>query len=149
MPSNEAVLTEQHRLIDAGIIGLVDGSGSRKELTDAILLLRRHIYIEETVLFPVLEDDPSRTMALAQMKYEHGDMWPHIESAMNLLEANAPLDDLMADAEALVSLLQTHNAKEEEAIYSAAERYTETGSASISNLFLNNDIPIGWTCLRA
>jgi len=42
-PPNQALLTAQHRSMEAGIEGLVDGSGSRAELANAIQLLRRHI----------------------------------------------------------------------------------------------------------
>lgn len=148
--SDEQLLTEQHRIIEEGIVGLVDGSGSRKELTKAIYLLRKHIYVEEEVLFPIVAEDGKREMALAQMKYEHGDMWPHLELAIELLERNAPLDDLFKPANALMELLHIHDAKEEEAIYTIAHRYAaQATNPPLASLFKTYDIPAGWKCLRA
>lgn len=150
MQPNEALLTEQHHIIDAGIEGLVDGSGSRQELADAIYLLRRHIYVEEEYLFPALAKKARFSMALAQMKYEHGDMWPHLEKAVALLQDNAPLDDLFEPAKELMELLQVHNLKEEEALYSTADLYVEDdNNPPLADLFESNDIPDGWQCLRA
>lgn len=148
--SNRELLTEQHRSMELGITGLVDGSGSRQELTDAVYLLRRHIYIEEAFLFPVIEQDQGRAMALAQMRYEHGDMWPHIESAIALLAANADLDDLLPASEAMLRLLHIHDHKEEQAIYSVADRYRANATKpSFAALFQTNDTPDGWRCRYA
>ena len=146
----QALLTEQHRSMELGIAGLVDGSGSRQELADAVYLLRRHIHVEEAFLFPVIEQDAGRAMALAQMRYEHGDMWPHIESAINLLAAKADLDDLLPASEALLRLLGIHDRKEEEAIYSVADRYRPgDGRPSFADLFQTREIPAGWKCRYA
>ena len=148
--TNQDCLTEQHRSTALGITGLVDGSGSRAELTAGVHLLRRHIYVEEAFLFPVIEQDAGRWMALARMRYEHGDMWPHIESAVGLLTAKAPLEDLLPACEALVRLLHAHDPKEEEAIYTAADRYEAgDGRPSFMELFATNDIPANWKCRYA
>lgn len=148
--SNEQLLIEQHRMMELGISGLVDGFGSRAELTAAVELLRRHIYVEEVALFPVLEQDERRWMALGQMKSEHGEMWPHIESALQRLAAKAPLDDLLPASEVLLELLHQHDPKEEEAIYSVADRYrADAAHPPLAELFTTSDIPDGWRCLRA
>lgn len=148
--TNQDLLTDQHRSMELGIAGLVDGSGSRQELADAVYLLRRHIYVEEAFLFPIIEQDEGRAMALAQMRYEHGDMWPHIESAIDLLAANADLDDLLPASEAMLRLLRIHDRKEEDAIYSVAERYQEgDGRPPLADLLRPRDIPGGWKCRYA
>ncbi|TAN06336.1 MAG: hemerythrin domain-containing protein [Rhodanobacteraceae bacterium] len=148
--TNQDLLTAQHRSMELGIRGLVDGSGSRRELTDAVYLLRRHIYVEEAFLFPVIELDQRRLMALAQMRYEHGDMWPHLESALDLLTAKAPLDDLLPASAALLNLLRIHDRKEEEAIYSVADRYpADAASPALAALLATNGIPANWKCRYA
>lgn len=148
--SDKTLLTEQHHIIEEGIVGLVDGSGDRKALSEAIYLLRKHIYVEEEVLFPLVAEDGQRDMALAQMKYEHGDMWPHIEQAVQLLEQKAPLDDFFDGCQALMAYLQEHDAKEEEAIYTVADRYSaDAKRPPLATYFENYDIPNGWKCLRA
>ncbi|HET8765592.1 MAG TPA: hemerythrin domain-containing protein [Rhodanobacter sp.] len=150
MQSNDTLLAAQHRDMELGIAGLVDGSGSRAEFRDAVLLLRKHIYVEETALFPVIDRDRARWMALAQMRYEHGDMWPHIESALALLDARADLEAMLADATAMRHLLQRHDRKEEEAIYAVADRYAaDGGQPPLAELFTSMAIPDGWRCLRA
>ncbi|MEO9091697.1 MAG: hemerythrin domain-containing protein [Rhodanobacter sp.] len=148
--SNQELLAEQHRMLELGIRGLVDGSGSRQDLSEAIYLLRRHIYVEEAFLFPVIDRDQGRWMALAQMKYEHGDMWPHIESAIELLQAKASLDDLFPAAQTLLKLIEIHDFKEERAIYSVADRdVANTNHPPLESLFAVTSIPPGWRCLRA
>lgn len=149
MQSDDALLTAQHRDMELGIAGLVDGSGSRAEFHDAVLLLRRHIYVEETALFPVIDQDRARWMALAQMRFEHGDMWLHIESALALLDASADLEAMLEDAAAMQRLLRLHDHKEEEAIYSVADRYADSGQPPLAELFATMEIPDGWRCLRA
>ncbi|HEU0276796.1 MAG TPA: hemerythrin domain-containing protein [Rhodanobacteraceae bacterium] len=149
-PSNLELLTGQHRTLELGIGGLVDGSGSRPEFAAAVALLRRHIYVEECFLFPVIDQDRGRWMALAQMKYEHGDMWPHLESATTLLDAGADLDDLLPAAQALQRLLEAHDRKEEMAIYAVADRYAaDADRPPLAELFADPDLPPGWRCLRA
>lgn len=149
-PSNQQLLAEQHRVMELGISGLVDGSGSRQELDEAIYLLRRHIYVEEAFLFPVIEQDQGRWMALGQMTTEHGEMWPHIETAIELLQARAPLDDLFPATQTLLKLLAMHDPKEEVAIYSVADRYVaDDDHPSLESLFATTTIPQGWRCLRA
>ena len=149
-PSNQELLVEQHRLMEVGFSGLVDGSGSRQELSEAVYLLRRHIYVEEAFLFPIIEQDQGRWMALAQMKSDHGEMWPHIESAIELLQAKAPLDDLFPAARAMLRLLEVHDQREERAIYSVADRYVANANhPSLESLFAATEIPPGWRCLRA
>lgn len=150
MQSDDALLAAQHHDMELGIAGLVDGSGSRVEFRDAVLLLRKHIYVEETALFPVIDRDRARWMALAQMRFEHGDMWPHIESALALLEARADLETMLDDATAMQRLLQRHDRKEEEAIYAVADRYAaDGGQPPLAGLFATMTIPDGWRCLRA
>ncbi|MEO7067279.1 MAG: hemerythrin domain-containing protein [Rhodanobacter sp.] len=149
-PSNQVLLAEQHRVMELGISGLVDGSGSRQELSEAVYLLRQHIYVEEAFLFPIIEQDQGRWMALSQMQSDHGDMWPHIESAIELLQAKAPLDDLFTAAQAMLKLLETHDHREETAIYSVADRYVvDANHPSLESLFVASDIPPDWRCLRA
>ncbi len=148
--SNQELLAAQHRVMELGISGLVDGSGSRQELSEAVYLLRRHIYVEEAFLFPVIDQDQGRWMALAQMQSDHGAMWPHIESAITLLQANALLDNLVPAAQAMLKLLEGHDSREELAIYSVGDRYvTDANHPPLETLFATTEIPPGWRCLRA
>lgn len=149
-PANAELLTEQHRIIEVGIGGLVDGSGSREELREGVLLLRQHIWVEETALFPVLDRDQRYWMALAQMRWEHGDMWPHIETCIELLEKKAWLDDFMPAAGALARQLREHDHKEESGLYLAAHLYVPgTDGPPLAELFAADAFPAGWRCLRA
>lgn len=149
-PSNQELLAEQHRVMELGISGLVDGSGSRQELDEAVYLLRRHIDVEEAFLFSIVDQDQGRWMALSQMKSEHGDMWLHIESAIELLQATARLDDLFPAAQVLLKLLEIHDHKEEIAIYSVADRYVaDANHPPLESLFAATAIPPGWRCSGA
>lgn len=151
MPTpDQALLIDQHREMELGIGGLVDGSGSRAELDQAVRLLRRHIHVEEAVLFPLIREDTTRWMALSQMEGEHGQMWPHIEAAIELLDNKVPLDDLLPACSAMLQLLHEHDPKEEEAIYSVLDRYSAVpGNPPLAHWFRSLEIPPGWRCLRA
>ena len=72
------LLQEQHEDIDFGVQGAMDGSSDQVELARSLDLLRAHLHLEETVLFPALEG--SVGLSIMVMEREHGLMWPLMES---------------------------------------------------------------------
>ena len=143
------LLEDQHRRIDRGIKGIFDGSGGLAELAEALQLLRLHIYLEEAVLFPPLEAS-GLTMPIFVMQREHGPMWPLIEALLAACRAGCATADVQEDASELFKLLMIHNRKEEQIVYSAADRLAPGGApAELLAALKAARMPEGWRCATA
>ncbi len=134
-----ALLHEQHEEIDFGVQGAMDGSGNQVELLHSLGLLRAHLHLEETVLFPALEG--SVGLSIMVMEREHGLMWPLMASLAQACNDGAKLESMQDDLEELFQLLQVHNPKEEQILYSAAD-----GHAGLADALAAARLPEGWVC---
>lgn len=134
-----ALLQEQHRDIDFGVQGAMDGSSDQVELARSLDLLRAHLYLEEAVLFPALEG--SVGLSIMVMEREHGLMWPLMESLARACRDGVDLDAMQDDLEELFQLLQVHNPKEEQILYSVADEH-----AGLADALAAARLPEGWTC---
>lgn len=133
-------LEAQHRDIDAGIAqpGLARAA--------ALEALRRHIYLEEALLFPPLRKGPLMASIFVMVR-EHGALW----GAMAALEA-ASGDAAKAEAAstALLALLAAHNGKEEPTIYARMDDdLAAEVKAGISGFIAGGAMPDGWACAKA
>lgn len=139
-------LAAQHREIDAGIKGGVDASGARAALTNALALLRKHLYVEEAALFPPLVAT-GLAMPVFVMKREHGQMWPLIATLEKSCAAGTAMADLREPCRQLFQLLQMHNPKEEQIVYTAADRLAkQQGDGALATAIATAKMPDGWTC---
>lgn len=147
-----AALEAEHRRIDSGIEDFLarraTGARARESLGAALAALRRHIYLEEVILFPSLRGG-SLDMALFVMEREHGRLW-------DLLDALDQRQGQWGGAEArqlcqrLLQTLEKHNAKEEPVIYPQADEGLEDAAARRLGEFLaTGQMPEGWRCARA
>lgn len=144
-----ALMERQHRQIDTGIKAVIDGDGSYVALAKSLQLLYLHIYVEEQHLFPPLETF-GITMPVFVMKKEHAEMWPYMQELDAACARKAPLADMQRTALALFRLLQVHNPKEEEVVYTAADRLvTETPQPSWLAALQSAEMPEGWVCALA
>lgn len=134
-----ALLHEQHEEIDFGVQGAMDGSGNQVELLHSLGLLRAHLHLEETVLFPALEG--SVGLSIMVMEREHGLMWPLMESLARACRDGVDLDAMQDDLEELFQLLQVHNPKEEQILYGVADEH-----AGLADALAAARLPEGWTC---
>ncbi len=140
------LLEQQHRDIDSGILGILEGDGDTAALGKALRLLREHIYLEEEVLFPPLEE-AGLQMPVFVMKREHGEMWPLIEVLEVALEADPPISTLKGRCRRLMQRLNVHNPKEEEVVYTSADKLPE--AAELLAALENARMPEDWTCATA
>lgn len=145
-----AALEREHHEIDAGVEAfmakLADGEPDHEPLARAVAALRRHIYLEEEVLFP-----PLRAAGLIApvfvMVREHGQMWQTLdkldtETAGGLVPASVV--GLLRD---LQDQLRVHNPKEEQILYPQADQaLTETATAELRALLDAGRLPEGWVC---
>lgn len=147
LPSN--LLAVQHRQIDEGISGIVEGTGEPQALAAALQLLREHVYLEEAVLFPPLAKE-GLTMPVFVMKREHGEMWPLIVKLEAACVAGASADEMRDDAVWLMRRLKVHNPKEEQIVYAAADRYEPAHpDAPLLPAMAAAHMPDGWTYATA
>jgi hemerythrin-like domain-containing protein len=138
-------LTTEHRAIDTGIEAFLSDQDDPAPLRDAMRALRRHIYLEETFLFPPLK--PTMMMPIFVMLREHGELW----RAMNGVEA-AVIAGVDADAECrdLLALLGEHNRKEEPIVYPRADADLEEDvRAELADFLREGTYPEGWVCDQA
>lgn len=156
MVSLQAVLTREHRDIDAGIEAFVAdldrGVVDPEPLLNAFEALRRHIYLEEEFLFPPIRQS-GLVMPVLVMLREHGTLWQLMDALTELLEGNDPadVDDvLLSTCRELLGALDQHNRKEEPIIYPhAATDLTEEAAANLADFFETGSTPDGWACEAA
>lgn len=143
------LLEQQHRQIDGGIEAVANGNGNQAALAESLRLLYLHVYVEEAFLFPPLEE-LGITMPVFVMRKEHGEMWPFMQTLDEAVAAEAPLDSVQQTALSLFRLLQVHNPKEEEVVYTAADRLVaEDPEQPWLTALTTQEIPSGWTCAMA
>jgi iron-sulfur cluster repair protein YtfE (RIC family) len=143
------LLAAQHRHIDQGVEGIVNGSGEAPALVAALKLLREHVYMEETALFPPLVK-AGLAMPVFVMQREHGQMWPLIVRLEAACAAGTAADGLREDARQLLQQLKIHNPKEEQIVYTAADRYAATNAdAPLAQAMAAARMPAGWVCAMA
>lgn len=143
------VLEREHREIDRGIEGFMrNPEGGPAPLLQAARALRRHIYIEEEVVFPPLVE--TNLMApIMVMLHEHGNLW------RTLAQLEADLSDVSGQpvresCEALLQQLNTHNRKEEPIIYPHVdEALNPTEAARLQEFLATGEMPEGWACVKA
>ncbi|HEX7327906.1 MAG TPA: hemerythrin domain-containing protein [Casimicrobiaceae bacterium] len=143
------LLESQHRRIDTGIESIVAGTGPLSGLAESLALLRHHIYVEHEILFPPLEK-VGLVMPVLVMKREHGQMWPLIDGLGASCESGSPADALRDPCRELLLLLQKHNPKEEQILYTAADRLeAERADGSLTKALAAGRMPEGWVCPTA
>jgi iron-sulfur cluster repair protein YtfE (RIC family) len=143
------LITAQHHAIDQGIKPVVDGQGAIPALTAALALLRHHLYVEEAVLFPPLVET-GLAMPVFVMKREHGQMWPLLVRLETDAKAGKSATDLREPARQLFQLLQMHNTKEEQIVYTAADRLAaQQGDGALGSALESAKEPEGWICAMA
>jgi hemerythrin-like domain-containing protein len=148
-----AALEREHREtdrdIEAFVDGLMAGAGDAKELMRAMDLLRRHIYFEEELLFPLLRLT-GMIAPLFVMLREHGELWRSMDSLEKLLADDAGADALSGACQQLLALLASHNSKEEPIVYPHAGATLGAAADDALRAFVTDGhMPYGWVCLQA
>lgn len=148
---HEALEREHHEIdaaIDAFMANIDDTAAAGPPLRAAIAALRRHIYIEEAMLFPPLR--PDAMMPVIVMCREHGDIWRTMDRIEALLDAGADPQELDGQCVQLLALLAEHNAKEEPIIYPMADSALSVAECDdITRFIATGSTPDGWVCEQA
>ena len=144
-----ALLEHDHREIDAPIehfAGLTDGDHDRGALAGAIRALRRHIHLEEELLFPPLRHAGLMGPVMVMLR-EHAQMWQTLDTLEHLLAAHAPDVALGHACGDLLVQLQSHNPKEERILYPQVDVLLSASELARVRTFLDSgELPDGWVC---
>jgi regulator of cell morphogenesis and NO signaling len=144
------VLERDHREVDSAVERYADGSASgadaRPALQQAVDDLRRHIYVEEELLFPALRE-AGMTGPILVMLREHGQMWPLLDALDQELHDGAADAVLEATCGQLLALLQRHNPKEEQILYPQVDGVLgPNATIAVRELLDAGQMPAGWLC---
>ncbi len=143
------VLEREHREIDRGIEAFLDNpDGGPAPLLQAARALRRHIYIEEEVVFPPLVETNLMAPIMVMVR-EHGNLWRTLAQLEADL-ADASGEALRESCQSLLQQLNTHNQKEEPIIYPHVdEALNPAEAAKLQEFLATGDMPEGWVCVKA
>ncbi len=146
-------LEREHVDIDAGIAAFTTGLAAGAPPVDAMLAameaLRRHIYLEEAILFPPLKDQGFFGPVMV-MLMEHGRLWQIMDELEPLVRDGASdprIEGLCMD---LMAQIGAHNPKEEQILYPEADTTLNGRASSELRTFLDTgSMPAGWVCQHA
>lgn len=147
-----AALEAEHREIDGGIeaysSGLSHGDTDPAPLLTAMRGLRRHIYLEEEILFPPLK--ATLMMPIFVMLREHGELWGAMDALETQLTSDADAETMQNACRELLATLDAHNSKEEPIIYPQADVALDAeASAKLHDFLDRGAMPEGWRCEKA
>jgi len=144
-------LTREHHDIDAGVDAFVEaldgGEVNAEPLQRAFAALRRHIYLEEEVLFPPIRR-AGMMMPILVMTKEHGVIWQLMDALDDLLNADeTDVEAVRSTCQQLMAALDQHNAKEEPIVYPRASTdLTAAEATRLGELIETGSTPSGWLC---
>ena len=148
-----AALEREHLQIDAGIGAFLDmlerGLVDTEILHTTLAVLRRHIYLEEELLFPPISKG-AHMLAIFGMIRGHGEIWRTMSALDELVDAGAEHDTLRTNCHRLRELLADHNKVEEPVIYPAADTgLAPKHLAELAEFINRGRMPAGWVCAKA
>src|SRR5699024_8061481 len=108
-----AALEAEHRQIDAGIQAYAKG-GDVADVRASVTALRRHIWIEEELIFPRLVERGLQ-MPVFVMEREHGELWNMMDELSRQLDEDPATTT--ETCQQMLALLDAHNSKEEPILY--------------------------------
>lgn len=142
-----AALEREHHEIDAGFAAFTSAPWDLRPLGHAIGALRRHIYLEEEFLFPLLrEAEPGLAPPVFVMLREHAQIWGTLDALERELASGT--GTALALRKRLAVLCLHHNLKEETILYPRADQALPGAAADRLRAFIGSgELPEGWICL--
>ncbi len=139
MATIKEYLTTDHRKCDELFAAMEDAATqsleNAKEAYEAFVAdTERHFQMEERVMFLEFENKTGMTEGpTAMMRHEHAQMRSLMQQMGEALEAGNK-DKFFGLAETLMILMQQHNMKEEQMLYSMAQQHLSAESDRIVNM---------------
>ncbi|MPV49261.1 MULTISPECIES: hemerythrin domain-containing protein [unclassified Pseudactinotalea] len=159
-PSLAEALTREHHEIDAGIELFIAQSRTTETVRDwaqplvgAMRALRRHIYLEEAIVFPRINTG-ALMMPVMVMLREHGELWRAMDALEARLAGPAAIEEparseVIAACHRMLHLLEVHNSKEEPIIYPHLDAdLDDPAQVHLREFLREGRIPAGWVCER-
>ena len=149
-----AAFTREHHEIDTAIEEFLSSDEPLPQratyLAAGIQALRRHIYLEEEIVFPHLPAG-ELMMPLMVMHREHGQLWAHMDDLEQALQApEATTQHLAEICQEMLALLERHNSKEEPIIYPYMDTaLSDEERNQVRDLLAGGTLPEGWVCREA
>lgn len=145
-----AALQAEHREIDAGIEEYARTAQAGQPQVEPVLramgALRRHIYLEEAMLFPSLRE-AGLVAPVFVMVREHGEIWRSMDALEAAVATDAGGTAAAAICREMVKQLEAHNMKEEMILYPQADAVVTGGDSEALQRFLaTGSMPDGWVC---
>ena len=128
MSSIKEYLTNDHRACDEVFAQMEEKANNSlsdaKELTEAFIAdMERHFQREERVMFPEFETKTGMVNGPTEMmRQEHSQMRNLMQQLLGAIE-NSDKDKFFGLSETLMILLQQHNMKEEQMLYTMAQQH--------------------------
>ncbi|WP_347354827.1 hemerythrin domain-containing protein [Intrasporangium sp.] len=148
-----ALMEHEHheidKIIEHFVAGLGEGKLRHKDLARANDLLKRHIYVEEELIFPALRAKGMLAPVLVMLR-EHGEIWRTLD-ALDLEVGPGTAAEWVPDrCHQLLQQLETHNGKEEPIIYPQADTLlTDEQQHAVRDFLHSGKMPDGWVCAQA
>ena len=141
-----AALEREHHEIDEQIAAFTAAPGDRQPLIRAIRALRRHIYLEEEFLFPLLrEAEPGLAAPVFVMLREHAQIWGTLDSLERATDSGTGTG--LALCKRMTVQLLHHNLKEEKILYPRADEALPAAAAGLRAFLGSGELPGGWVCM--
>ena len=145
-----AALEREHHEIDSGMAEFAAGlsSGERRTgpLLKAIDALRRHIYIEEEMVFPSLRAAGMFAPIFVMLR-EHGEIWRDLDALEAEVSAGAPAAAMAESCKSIEQRLDAHNMKEEQILYPrTAEALGAAEQQDVDAFLASGEMPADWVC---
>lgn len=155
MNTNETLATlleNEHHQIDHGIeafVSAANGSDETGQLMGAIQSLRRHIYLEEAMVFPELRAAGMVAPVFVMLR-EHGEIWRVLDDLEAGVGSGAERPALLNLCAQLAERLDAHNMKEEQILYPRTDdTMTGEATAELRTFLASGELPSGWACTNA
>ncbi len=151
--SVSALMEREHHEIDEAIERFVTGLGEdqvlHKDLDRASDLLKRHIYVEEALIFPALRAKGMLPPVLV-MEREHGEIWRTLDALDLEVGPGTAAKSVPDRCRQLLQQLETHNGKEEPIIYPQADTLlTDEQQEAVRDFLHSGTMPGDWVCAQA
>ena len=112
-----------------------DWDTATQAFNDFINAMERHLGMEENELFPAFETATGMTMGPTEMmRMEHGQMRELFSEMKEAIE-NKQSDDYLGAGETLLILMQQHNMKEEQILYTMLDQHLSKDSERFHQTF--------------
>lgn len=148
-----AALEAEHHEIDAGIEEYAQTANEGRPQVGPVLramgALRRHIYLEEALLFPKLRE-AGLVAPVFVMVREHGEIWRSMDALESAVAADGAGPAAADICREMVRQLEAHNTKEEMILYPQADAVvTGEAQAALQAFLAEGSMPEGWVCAGA